>query len=264
LEADLPFTVFYASDYADAENNQHIGWDELKDLADNPLVTLGLHTAAYDRHYLKDTGEIRRQVNKAISRYHEEIGQTSDAPLLFAYPFGEFSAAYKDIIASLGMTAFGLQSGALYPGADMTALPRFPMTERYGSAERFQLVAGSLPLPASDLEPLDPLVKGESMPVIGFTLDESLSGQMDTLSCFVSGYGKTDIEKLGERRAELRISGPIPDDRIRVNCTLPAGQAENDNETPTWRWLGMMLVKRPDSTPNAGAKEPTSQQGELP
>lgn len=260
LEAGLPFTVFYASDYADADSAQHLGWRELRDLADNPLVTIGLHTAAYDRHYTKDKAEIRRQINKAISRHREEIGQEANAPLLFAYPFGEYSGDYADIVASLGMTGFGLQSGALYPGADMTALPRFPMTERYGSAERFQLVAGSLPLPVKDVEPADPLVHSEDMPVIGFTLDPALSEYKGALTCFVTGYGETRLEPVGTRRVELRITGPLPDERVRVNCTLPAQQSDNSS-SDTWRWLGMMLIKQPEAPSDPAL---TSLQDELP
>jgi peptidoglycan/xylan/chitin deacetylase (PgdA/CDA1 family) len=102
----------------------------------------------------------------------------------FAYPFGEYSLAYKQIVERQGfMAAFGQQSGVAYAGADMFALPRFSMTTPYGDIERFRMTAMALPLPAFDVSPPDPYIKNNN-PEIGFTIDEGLKNQVKAMSCF--------------------------------------------------------------------------------
>ncbi|MCB1532549.1 MAG: polysaccharide deacetylase family protein [Alphaproteobacteria bacterium] len=234
LEADIPFTVFFASDNADTDAGQHLNWKELKALSENPLVSFGLLPASYTRLSAEDDSEILRQINKARTRTREEL---AIEPKIFSYPFGEYSARYKTLIKDQGFTAaFGLHSGSIYAGADMYALPRFSMTERYGNLDRFELVMNALPLPATEIEPQDPFLEN-TMPAIGFTVTPALAENLGNLSCFISEQNAPTIEKLGENRIELRLHEALSEERTRVNCTIPAGDDR-------WRWLGMLLVLR--------------------
>jgi len=259
LERGIPFTVFYASDNLDAGAGQYISWRELKKLAAHEGVDIGILPASYTRLYASEKGEIRAQINRARQRYQEEFGHEA---ALFSYPFGELSAAYKEVVREQGFeAAFSLQSGALYTGADFTALPRFSMTEKYGTLERLRLVAHALPLPATDIEPEDPLLTSPE-PLIGFTIDEKLAKSVSQLSCFVSSQADTTFEAVGQR-IEMRIpplggAEGLNDERVRVNCTMPAGMNE-ETETRHWRWLGMLLLYK------AGAiEQPQEQQESLP
>ncbi len=238
LKAGLPFTVFVATDLADAGSSQYPNWNELRKLARNSLVTIGLHPASYQKLYDKDPAEIRRQLNKAVARYREELNAE---PTLFAYPFGEYSAAYKQIVERQGFkAAFGQQSGVAYAGADMFTLPRFSMTEPYGSIERFRLTALALPLPATDVSPRDPYVQ-DGGPEIGFTIDPALKNQIKAMSCFSSTSEKAKLQVLGGNRVEIRLEKPFEDERGRINCTMP-GPIDEASEQPRWRWFGMMLT----------------------
>lgn len=244
LEKNIPFTVFFASDYADNESDQHIGWDELQSLANRENVTLGILPAAYTHLTDSPREEILAQLNKARARYRKEIGTE---PQFFSYPFGEISLNFKNIIKEQGFAAaFGQQAGTASLSSDFLALPRFTMTEIYGDLERFQLVATALPLPAQDIEPADPQLDTET-PVIGFSLPAPLAPEIAGLSCFVSGQAQPGIEILGDNRVELRLAEPISEERTRVNCTLP-GPHSNTETQEGWRWFGMMLVAKPQET----------------
>ncbi len=250
LEKNIPFTVFYSSDYADTTATQYMNWDDLKTLAKHKTVTLGLLPSSYAR--LKDLpkNEIQRQINKAKDRHRQMIGTEAQ---FFSYPFGEYSPEYKTIIENSGFTAaFGQQSGALSSSSDFFALPRFTMTDEYGDAARFKTAAETLPFPVQDIEPQGTDLNVEK-PVIGFSVAESLKPNLKSLSCFVTGQPDPKIEILGSR-VELRLKDNIDEDRIRVNCTLPG--PPGDDDAPRWRWFGMLLVNGEESEEPETAASP--------
>ncbi len=236
---DLPFTLFISTDKADWDLREYINWNEIKKLARSENVTIGIHPASYVRLTGSEKHEIRSQINKAKTRYRENL---SEDPSLFAYPFGEYSLAYREIAVQSGIeAAFGQQSGVAWPGSDMMALPRFTMTDSFADLDRFRLTANALPLPVSDIEPEDPYIKDNS-PITGFTIHPSLSSELDSLSCFSSAYGRPQIEAIGNR-IELRHEGNLDQTRIRINCTMPGPSQPEPDGTPRWRWFGMLLNK---------------------
>lgn len=239
LENNLPFTLFVATDYLDRDSNEYIGWKDLKKLAKNRLVTIGLHPAAYTHMAGAADEDVRRQINNARTRVREVLGME---PALFAYPFGEYSSTYHNIVASSGFTAaFGQQSGVAYMGEDIFSLPRFPMTESFGDMERFQMTATALPLPVSDEQPKDPRLDTLN-PVIGFTVDQTLKGKLKNISCFASGQEqKPRMEFVGGGRVELRFAEAFGEDKARINCTLPGPQSDV-GDPPRWRWYGMLVT----------------------
>lgn len=239
IKARLPFTIFVATDTLDNNTSDSLHWDDIKRLTRSDLVTIGLHPASYQRLFTKGEAEISRQINNAVARYRTELGRE---PKLFAYPYGEYSLAYKKIIERQGFqAAFGQQSGVAYAGADMFALPRFSMTSPYGDIDRFRMTALALPLPVQDVSPQDPYVIKGVKPEIGFTIDEKLKNQVKTMSCFSSTPEKAKLQTLSETRIEIRLEKPFEDERGRINCTMPGSLDENTDQ-PRWRWYGMLLT----------------------
>lgn len=234
LARDMPFTIIYAGENSDRGDPQYAGWSDLKRLASHDLVSLAVLPSVNARIYDKEEAEMRRYINKARQRHREEFGAE---PIIFVYPFGEYTSGFKNLARQAGFSAaLSLNSGALYAGSDFMTIPRFSLTENFGTLERLRLIARALPLPASDIEPHNPVIS-EDQPLIGFTLDKTLvENQSGKLRCFISGQAPPHIEKIGPR-IEIRPVQDITDERTRVNCTLPAG--EN-----TWRWWGMLLLNK--------------------
>ena len=238
LDRNIPFTVFFSPDQAEGKNPEYMNWSELKKLRRYNQVTVGLHPSSYSHLAGSPVAEIRRQINNALTRYRQELKAD---PQFFAYPFGEYTKAFRDIVSESGFkAAFGQQSGVAYNGSDLFALPRFSMTENYGDEERFRMAALALPLPVTDIAPDDPHITDNNPPRIGFTLDDSLAAKMPQLSCFISGQGKPDMEVIGKNRVELRVTEPFQGVRVRLNCTMP-GPAAKAGDEQRWRWFGLLM-----------------------
>lgn len=239
IKHNLPFTVFIPAGKVAEGQPPSMSWDDLRDLKRSRLVTFGLHPANYARQGTLPPVEIRRQINNALTRIRAEL---EVEPALFAYPFGEYSPSYKAAIKEMGFTAaFGQQSGIAHAGDDLFALPRFTLTEPYADMDRFRMTANALPLPVADVSPADPVLRTLT-PAIGFTLPEGLGKGAKGLTCFSSGDEKPEMELL-ENRVEIRTA-PVDENRVRLNCTIPAARAPGDDVR--WRWFGMMFTTSPD------------------
>ncbi|MFQ5958585.1 MAG: polysaccharide deacetylase family protein [Alphaproteobacteria bacterium] len=228
--AGFPFTVFVSTDAIDQRHRGMMTWDQIRELA-RAGVAIGHHSAAHAHMAYADPVTSAADIAKASRRFAEELGEV---PEIFAYPFGEYSRELREIVIAAGFTAaFGQHSGAAFAGTDPHGLPRFALNEQYGDLDRFRLVANTLPLPAGDVTPSDPLL-GPNPPPFGFTVAEEVD-HLDRLSCYASGKGVASVERLGTRRIEVRVDAPFPPGRARINCTLPGPEGR-------WRWFGIQFL----------------------
>lgn len=227
--AGLPFTLFVATGPVDEGYADFMSWDQIRELADAG-VTIGHHTVSH-LHMAGVAAELARQeIAFANERFEAELGFR---PTLFAYPYGEYGLALRDLVAESGFLAgFGQQSGTAHAGADILALPRFPLNERFGDMDRFRLIANALALPTDAITPRDPLLS-ENPPSFGFTVEPWVPG-LDALACYESTGTRPSVERLGENRFEVRFAHPFPRGRGRVNCTAPGPDGR-------WRWFGLQF-----------------------
>ncbi len=226
--AGLPFTLFVATNAVDESNSAYMSWEQIRELVADG-VAIGSQTAAHP-HMPNLSGQRNMQeIRQSNERFEAELGA---APRLFAYPYGEYSAAVRNIVIESGFAAaFGQQSGVAYAGADMFALPRFAMNENYGDIARLRLAANAMPLRVADVTPADNMLRKHNPPAFGFTVVEALS-RLNSLACFASNQSTpTRLERLGERRFEVRLDRAFPPGRGRINCTMPAPGKR-------WRWFG--------------------------
>lgn len=238
-DENLPFTIFFASDMADAGNPAHMSWKQLRRLQKDKLVTFGIFPSAYASMAGMSPETASATINKAVSRFREELG--SD-PAYFAYPYGEYSSSLRQDLQKYSFkAAFGQQSGVAHAKSDLFALPRFTLTGAYGDFDRFLLTVHAKPLPVSDVMPED-MVLTQNPPLIGFTVTPEIT-DLSKLSCFVSGKGKVELARLGDNRIEIRLSEPFDDRGTRVNCTMPDDDAV-PGQPQNWRWFGMQLTDK--------------------
>lgn len=228
--AGLPFTLFVATDPVDQGLRGYMSWDQIRDLA-RAGVSIGSQTASHLHMVTASPRRNAAEISKSNRRFAAELGFE---PELFAYPYGEYSLAARAVVIEAGFkAAFGQHSGVAYARHDLESLPRFALNETYGGIRRFRLAANALPLPVSDVTPRDALLT-ENPPAFGFTVAEELKG-LGQLACYASHQReKARIERLGERRFEVRLEAPFPPGRARINCTMPA-------EGQRWRWYGVQF-----------------------
>jgi peptidoglycan/xylan/chitin deacetylase (PgdA/CDA1 family) len=227
-KAGLPFTLFVATEPVDRSYPGYMNWDQLREMLAAGSVTIAAHGVTHRSMFGQSMVETRREIARGRAQIRTQLGV---APELFAYPFGEYGRALRDLVAELGFTAaFGQHSGAIARTTDRYALPRFPLNEAYGDLERFRLVANSLPMPTVDVTPIDPLLSAaNNPPPYGFTVLEGF-GSLEPIACYAIGQ-TLSIEQLGSRRVEVRLSEAFKPGRNRINCTLPGPEGR-------WRWLG--------------------------
>jgi peptidoglycan/xylan/chitin deacetylase (PgdA/CDA1 family) len=234
-QAGLPFTLFVSTDALDRGLPGYMSWDQLREMVAAGGVSVGHHGAAHAHMATLEAAAARADLARASARFTAELG---GVPELFAYPYGEYGRALRDMVAATGVrAAFGQHSGAAARSDDRFALPRFPLNERYGELDRFRLAIESLPLPVQDLTPADPLIGPDNNPpAYGFTVLPGVAG-LDALACYAGGRAVA-VERLGETRFEVRLGEPLPAGRARVNCTVPGPEGR-------WRWRGRQFYLRP-------------------
>lgn len=234
-KAGIPFTLFVATDPVDRGLSRYMTWDMIREIAADPLVTIGSQTATH--LHMNDSSDAQNMSDLETSnaRFKDELGSV---PELIAYPYGEFSQAVIETVKKAGFIAgFGQHSGAFASGDDAFTLPRFAMNETYGDLGRLKTAAGALPILAQDVIPQETIVDPNgNPPYIGFTIPDDLP-RADQLACFSNHEGKLKLEHLGPR-IEVRMSEKLPQGRTRLNCTMPAFGPGNDGR---WRWFGLLL-----------------------
>ncbi|NQV84126.1 MAG: polysaccharide deacetylase family protein [Rhodospirillales bacterium] len=230
--AGFPFTIFVATDPVDQNTHDFMTWAQVREMAEAG-VTVAAHTGSHLHMPKASQARNLDELARSKKRVQEMLGQT---PEIFAYPYGESSLGVQAMAKDAGfIAAFGQHSGAFNAGAEMFDLPRFAMNENYAGMARFRLAANALALPVMDLTPTDPLIKTHNPPAMGFTLTRDIKG-IERLSCFAAHEGSAKLERLGQRRIEVRVETPFPKGRTRVNCTQPGPDGR-------WYWFGRQFYR---------------------
>jgi len=225
-----PFTVFVATDGVDKHYTALMSWAQMREMQQLG-ASFANHSASHGHLVQRQSGEndkawltrLREDIQRAQRRLKEELG---GAPMLLAYPYGEFNTALADLVAELGYTAFGQQSGPAGLGYDLRALPRFPMSERFADMDGFRTKIASLALPVISVEPWEPVINdANNPPRLRVSLGDS-DARLGQLSCFVSGQGRVDVEweDRADRRFIVQAAAKLPVGRSRYNCTAPSAQ----------------------------------------
>lgn len=240
-----PLTVFVSTDAIDQHHAAYMSWDQLREMQ-HYQVTLANHSSSHDHLIMQRHGEdvtawrqrVIADIDKAQQRLQQELGQAP--PRLFAYPYGEYSPALKQIVADLGYSAFGQQSGAIGSRSDLQYLPRFPMSEKFASLESFITKAASLPLAVTQQIPTDPLISSTNLqPVLTITLAAS-DARLDELACYVTAQGRASVRwlNLAQQQFSVQARAPLQGRRNRYNCTAPSGQ------TGRYYWFSWVWIQQ--------------------
>ncbi|MEZ5668433.1 MAG: polysaccharide deacetylase family protein [Alphaproteobacteria bacterium] len=232
----FPFTLFVSTDAADDGAGDLMSWDQIREVAADPLVTIGHHAAAHAHMADLDLAAAAADLDRADARFAAELGHV---PALFAYPYGEYGAALRDLVAGRGFAAaFGQQSGVVDRWADRYGLPRFPINANT-AFDAFRLRLGAMPLPATESEPADLLVgDGNNPPAVSFRLvqpdDAGGPLRIDAMTCYFDG-SPVAFSRDGDRIA-IGLPRALGQGRSRLNCTMPAADGR-------WRWHGIQFYR---------------------
>lgn len=134
--------------------DQIMNWDEIRQLADDPLVTVGAHTR---RHYALaqlSLAEARAEIGGSIARIEQETGR---ACRHFSYPYGDTASCGQrefDLAREFNMkTAVTTRPGPVHDdGAQrLTCLPRVPINGDYQKSRYVKVLLSGAPFALSGL-----------------------------------------------------------------------------------------------------------------
>jgi len=227
-----PFTVFVSTDYVDRHFKSQMSWDQMREMQKHG-ATFANHSASHDYLVRRLNDESLEQwktrvtsdIKRAQSRLQSELG---NAPMLFAYPYGEYNSELAKILKGMDYVAFGQNSGPAGIHGDLLAIPRFPMAEKFAALPDFIEKMNTLAFTIIRQDPWEPILSSSfNPPVLKLSLGNS-DAQLDQLRCYVSGQGRTDVTWINrnDRVFTIQAKSPLPAGRSRYNCTAPSNQEE--------------------------------------
>jgi poly-beta-1,6-N-acetyl-D-glucosamine N-deacetylase len=223
-----PFSIFLSTKQLDLSDPGTMSWDQLRIMrADGVKFGMQGHSGAHliRRGRTESEEDWRARVEEDISygrgRTFEELNHTTS---VFAYPYGEYDSALREIALGLHFVCLGRQPGAVWSGSDFGALPRFVMSGASAAPEEFARLVASRPLPVRAAEPANPvLAANATRPVLTVTLDPG-DYASDALSAFVRVAGDLELRWVDREKGilELQARDPLPVGRSLYNLSAPA------------------------------------------
>lgn len=117
----------YDVDVSDLCSELAMGWDEVRQLARDPLVTIGAHTRRHVPLGQLSYAEVRAEIHESCARVAHEIGRPCRH---FSFPEGGDGPREFELAREAGLaTALTSRNGLLKPhhGAALDALPRITL-----------------------------------------------------------------------------------------------------------------------------------------
>jgi peptidoglycan/xylan/chitin deacetylase (PgdA/CDA1 family) len=246
-----PFTVFVSTQAIDGGYRNYLSWEDLRKLVDAG-AEIGNHSYSHGHLVRRLQGESAQQwrtrveadIQLAQRQLREHLGVT---PILFSYPYGEYTTELQDLVGALGYFGIAQQSGAVGRGFDKLAVPRFPMATHYAEMQRFAVSVKARPLPVGNVD-FEPRVRQKGRTDRQRYAFDLLPGdyRAAALACY-GNDGKPLSFSRQTSRGVTRISMPLPAwsaGRRKINCTAPSSK-----EQGVFYWYAQQwLVTRADGT----------------
>ncbi|QIB65863.1 polysaccharide deacetylase family protein [Kineobactrum salinum] len=229
-ERGWPFTVFLASQPLDDEVQGYMSWRQAKELL-GMGGDIGGHSHSHGYLARRQAGEsdsqwrqrMETEIEKNRQRIQAELGVEVTA---FAYPYGEYNPALKNMLEQRGLHGVAQQSGAVGRYTDPLQVPRFPIATGYDEIDRLKQGINSQPLPVVDEKRDD-----QSLQL------EVASSELPTITCFSARGERLPLEKIDETRYRVELP-PTEAGRNKVNCTAPTGENKGEFYWHSYLWIG--------------------------
>ena len=150
----LPASIFVTTAFAEqamshprypaVEGRLHLTWEEIRQMAANPLITIGSHTLTHPFLGRLSGEESAREIAQSRAVIQEKIA----APVnYFCYPSGDYGARETGLVSDAGYRA----AVTVSPGSNRAGTPRFALrrtevTDRDSPRELAKKLAGGFDL----------------------------------------------------------------------------------------------------------------------
>lgn len=224
-EYGYPLTLFVNTDAVGS--NGYMSWEQLKE-AQDAGVAIGNHSATHDYLIEKQGTETLEQwrdrveadIQRAQDAFKHHLGI---APVLIAYPFGEYSDELVSVVKELGFkAAYAQQSGVISDKQPLYNLPRFPMGGPFATFDGFVRKFKMKPLVVIEQSPQSPLILDQNPPSLSLKFADN-SVHAKRLNCFVQGDNKCSVvrdEQRGEGWYRVEAEQPLAGRRNKYTLTM--------------------------------------------
>ena len=217
----------------------YMGWDELRELAAEGME-IGNHSATHPYFLDIDEEDLLSRFNEDVEKAQREIeAHIGLTPAVFSYPFGEYNLGMKRAVREMGFRAAAAQnSGIVYGGSDLYALPRFPMGGPYATLDGFRTKIGMKALRVLEEVPDSPVLRGPNPPELKLILDTGMLN-MKGIQCFVEGEPNCAIRRdpADPNSITVKAEEPLKGRRVLYTVTAPSLDGK------AWHWFSHLWVQ---------------------
>ncbi|NDB38565.1 MAG: polysaccharide deacetylase, partial [Proteobacteria bacterium] len=228
--------LFFNTREVNANNPNYMTWDQIREIHNSKIGVIGGHSFSHEYLINKSESEIKEDLEKSHKDYLREL---NFRPKYFSYPFGEYSSAFKKIVKEFNYElAFGQHSGVIDKSKDLFELPRYPVNESYGKAERFLTLLNTKPFPFKAFKPENKFInKSDNPPKIEIEFFKEMTN-LEKINCFANDGGewsKKKITFIEKNWIRINLDKKFKERTGRINCSL----LDSDKQ---FRWLGFQFV----------------------
>jgi len=231
----IPFILFVSTE--PVGKNGYMNWDEINEIENSEYGYIGHHSHTHE--YLIDMNEEEfiNDIETSTKIFKDKLGYS---PLIFSYPFGEYSLYMKQYIKDNFKIAFGQHSGVIDINKDKFELPRFPINEKYGELKRFKSLINYSPLEYKFLRPEEKKLNNNGNPPKLEVQFFEKQKNIKNINCYSNDGGNWKKSNLKFNGSTMTIvfEQPFIPRRGRINCSL--------NDDGRWRWFGTQFTIRPN------------------
>ena len=238
----FPFTLFLSTGPIDQQLRDYMSWEQIGEMsAAGVLIANHMvdHPHMLDRREGENDAQWIERQREELLRAEQIIEQrTGQSHRYLAYPYGEYDVAVKELLRELDFVGFAQNSGAVGPGSDFQALPRYPLAGSFADLESARVKFATLPFHFRLLEPESPATRLTSPTVtLQFLPAEVGDYDLASLGCFARSQPipmvwidrEAGIVRL---EPELEFSGR----RWRYLCTAP------DTASRRFHWMSIQWI----------------------
>jgi peptidoglycan/xylan/chitin deacetylase (PgdA/CDA1 family) len=238
-EYNIPVTLFVNTNSVGAAG--YMTWDQIREVAAQGVV-IGHHTAVHPYLVEKEDAEtdadwyqrVWQDLSRAQDAFVKELGIK---PQLFAYTYGEYAPQLVDLARDFGfLAAFAQQSGVVWEGADLYALPRFPMGGAFATYEGFLSKLKMVPLEVVEVQPADPIIRQENPPLLRLKLKDPAAAKRH-FNCFVQGENSCTVRPVPgcDGWIEVQAENPLAGRRNKYTLTMQSAAGG-------WAWYSHLWI----------------------
>ncbi|MEO0793963.1 MAG: polysaccharide deacetylase family protein [Verrucomicrobiota bacterium] len=108
-------------DIIDSVQNLFLTWDEVRELHQHPLISIGVHTYSHLALSKQPAAIVRNEINRDMQRLESELQAPAST---FAFPYGATSRACQKIASKCGLATFTTKYQPAVDSRKRTVFPR--------------------------------------------------------------------------------------------------------------------------------------------